>query len=93
MTSWSQPGPVVKWSSRRPVKPEVAGSNPVGTARAQARSDAAQAATNRSTQVLLNTAFNMFPDSSAAQGKKDGEQKPLTAEQIAFAQITQGIHW
>ena len=45
------------------------------------------------TQVLLNTAFNMFPDSSAAQGKKDGEQKPLNAEQIAFAQITQGIHW
>ena len=25
------------------------------------------------TQVLLNTAFNMFPDSSAAQGKKDAE--------------------
>jgi NAD(P)-dependent dehydrogenase (short-subunit alcohol dehydrogenase family) len=45
------------------------------------------------TQVLLNTAFNMFPDSAAAQGKKDGEQKALTAEQIAFAQITQGIHW
>ena len=39
------------------------------------------------------SAFNMFPDSSAAQGKKDGEQKPLNAEQIAFAQITQGIHW
>jgi hypothetical protein len=35
----------------------------------------------------------MFPDSSAAQGKKGGEQKPLTPEQIAFAQITQGIHW
>ena len=45
------------------------------------------------TQVLLNTAFNMFPDSSAAQGKKDGEPQPLTAEQIAFAQLTQGIHW
>ena len=45
------------------------------------------------TQVLLNTAFNMFPDSSAAQGKKDGESQALTAEQIAFAQITQGIHW
>ena len=44
------------------------------------------------TQVLLNTAFNMFPDSSAAQGKKDGESQALTAEQIAFAQITQGIH-
>jgi hypothetical protein len=35
----------------------------------------------------------MFPDSAAAQGKKDGEPQPLTAEQIAFAQITQGIHW
>jgi len=45
------------------------------------------------TQVLLNTAFNMFPDSAAAQGKKEGESKPLTAEQMAFAQITQGIHW
>jgi len=45
------------------------------------------------TQVLLNTAFNMFPDSSAAQGKKEGEAQPLSAEQMAFAQITQGIHW
>ncbi len=45
------------------------------------------------TQVMLNTAFHMFPDSSAAQGKKGGEPKPLTPEQIAFAQITQGIHW
>jgi NAD(P)-dependent dehydrogenase (short-subunit alcohol dehydrogenase family) len=45
------------------------------------------------TQVLLNTAFNMFPDSSAAQGRKGGEPQPLTAEQMAFAQLTQGIHW
>ena len=45
------------------------------------------------TQVLLNTAFNMFPDSPAAQGRKDGEPQPLTAEQMAFAQLTQGIHW
>ena len=45
------------------------------------------------TQVLLNTAFNMFPDSAAAQGKQDGEPQPLTAEQMAFAQLTQGIHW
>jgi len=46
------------------------------------------------TLVLLNTAFNMFPDSSAAQGRKEGgEPQPLTAEQIAFAQLTQGIHW
>jgi NAD(P)-dependent dehydrogenase (short-subunit alcohol dehydrogenase family) len=46
----------------------------------------------RLTQVLLNTAFHMFPDSAAAQGKKD-EAAPLTPEQMAFAQLTQGIHW
>ena len=45
------------------------------------------------TQVLLNSAFHMFPDSSAAQGKKDGEPQQLSPEQIAFAQLTQGIHW
>ena len=47
----------------------------------------------RLTQILLNTAFNMFPDSPAAQGKKDGEAQALTPEQMAFAQLTQGIHW
>ena len=45
------------------------------------------------TQVLLNTAFNMFPDSAAAQGKKSSEPQPLSPEQVAFAQLTQGIHW
>jgi len=51
------------------------------------------AAAPKLTQVLLNAAFNMFPDSSAAMGKKDGAPQPLSAEQIAFAQLTQGIHW
>ena len=53
------------------------------------------AAAPRLTQIMLNTAFNMFPDSAAAQGKK-GEpaaQQSLSPEQMAFAQITQGIHW
>jgi hypothetical protein len=45
------------------------------------------------TQVLLNSAFNMFPDSAAAKGQKEGEAQPLSAEQMAFAQLTQGIHW
>ena len=45
------------------------------------------------TQVLLNTAYNMFPDSAAAKGKKNGEPHQLSPEQIAFAQLTQGIHW
>jgi len=47
----------------------------------------------RLTQILLNTAFNMFPDSAAAQGKKEAPPQALTAEQMAFAQLTQGIHW
>ena len=52
------------------------------------------AAAPKLTQIMLNTAFNMFPDSSAAQGKKEGEApQPLSAEQMAFAALTQGIHW
>ncbi len=53
------------------------------------------AAAPRLTQIMLNTAFNMFPDSAAAQGKKGEPTKvePLSPEQMAFAQLTQGIHW
>ena len=49
----------------------------------------------KATQILLNTAFRMFPDSGVAKGKKGEEAKDveLSPEQIAFAQITQGIHW
>src|SRR5262249_52451449 len=47
----------------------------------------------RLTPILRKTAYNMFPDSAAAAGKKEGEAKPLTAEQMAFATLTQGIHW
>jgi NAD(P)-dependent dehydrogenase (short-subunit alcohol dehydrogenase family) len=47
------------------------------------------------TQIILNTAFRMFPDSAAAQGKKGESAKEveMTPEAMAFAQITQGIHW
>jgi len=48
------------------------------------------------TQIVLNSAFRMFPDSTAAKvGKKEAEAKEveLSPEQVAFAQITQGIHW
>jgi NAD(P)-dependent dehydrogenase (short-subunit alcohol dehydrogenase family) len=52
----------------------------------------------KATQIILNAAFRMFPDSTAAQGKKKKDGEPaaeveLTPEQMAFAQITQGIHW
>ena len=48
------------------------------------------------TELGMNTAFQMFGDSSAAKGAKgdSGEaiHKP-TPEQIALAQFTKGIHW
>ncbi len=47
------------------------------------------------TQIILNTAFRMFPDSHAAQGKKGevAKEVEMTPEAMAFAQITQGVHW
>ena len=45
------------------------------------------------TQIILNTAFRMFPDSGAAKGRKGEAKVELTPEQVAFAQFTQGIHW
>ncbi|HMW17810.1 MAG TPA: SDR family oxidoreductase [Accumulibacter sp.] len=42
-------------------------------------------------QIVMNTSFRMFPDSSAAAGKQDGQQQ--TADQIAFSQIMRGIHF
>ena len=44
-------------------------------------------------EVIQNTAFTLFPDSSAAKGGKgDGEQQ-ASSEQIAFASLMRGVHW
>ncbi len=43
-------------------------------------------------EISMNTAFQMFPDSTAAKGVKD-DQSAASAEQIALAQFTRGIHW
>ncbi|HXZ49105.1 MAG TPA: SDR family oxidoreductase [Usitatibacter sp.] len=48
----------------------------------------------KATQWILNAAFRMFPDSAAAHAHgSQGPEAQLTPEQIAFAQITRGIHW
>lgn len=44
------------------------------------------------TEVVLNTAFTLFPDSAAARGEK-ADAPEVSAEQMAFAQLTKGIHW
>ncbi len=43
-------------------------------------------------ELVLNTAFNLFPDSAAAKGMKGRDEKP-SSEQIAFAAVMRGVHW
>jgi NAD(P)-dependent dehydrogenase (short-subunit alcohol dehydrogenase family)/thioester reductase-like protein len=43
-------------------------------------------------QIIMNTAFRMFPDSAAARGEDPTGEKP-TADQIAFTQLMRGIHF
>ncbi len=43
-------------------------------------------------EIIMNSAFRMFPDSAAARGIKD-QQVPATQEQLAFASLMRGIHW
>lgn len=46
-------------------------------------------------EVVMNTAFELFPDSAAAKGDKKalkGETEP-SGEQIAFAALMRGVHW
>lgn len=43
------------------------------------------------TQIIMNTAFRMFPESAAASGKPVENEVP-SADQIAFTQLLRGIH-
>lgn len=45
-------------------------------------------------QIIMNTSFRMFPDSSAARHKPEGEaaDKP-SADQIAFTQMMRGVYF
>jgi len=41
---------------------------------------------------ILHMAYRVFPDSAAAKGKQDPEEKAST-EQIALAHLMKGVHW
>ena len=43
-------------------------------------------------EIVMNSAFRMFPDSSAAKGISE-DQEQASPEQLAFASLMQGIHW
>jgi short-subunit dehydrogenase len=47
----------------------------------------------KSMEVMMNTAFNMFPDSAAARGDKDSAPREVSPEQMAFASLMRGVHW
>lgn len=51
------------------------------------------AAVPRITQILMNTTFRMFPDSSAAKGEKLPAKPTLSPEAMAMAQMMRGIHF
>lgn len=44
-------------------------------------------------EIVMNSAFRMFPDSSASRGEKPGRDDQPTQEQVAFASLMRGIHW
>jgi NAD(P)-dependent dehydrogenase (short-subunit alcohol dehydrogenase family) len=54
----------------------------------------------KASDAILNTAYKLFPDSSAAKGKAGEDGKPskekeeeLSTEGVAFAYLMRGVHW
>ena len=41
---------------------------------------------------ILSTAYKVFPDSAAARGETDPEERAST-EQVALAHLMRGVHW
>ncbi|HEX2234547.1 MAG TPA: hypothetical protein VHG69_14410, partial [Thermoleophilaceae bacterium] len=56
----------------------------------------------KSVDIIMNTAYNLFPDSKAAKGRKEEEKKELPAgqkdeemstEAVAMAYLMRGVHF
>jgi NAD(P)-dependent dehydrogenase (short-subunit alcohol dehydrogenase family) len=52
----------------------------------------------KASDAILNTAYKLFPESSAAKGKgkddgKPEKEKELSTEGVAFAYLMRGVHW
>ena len=50
----------------------------------------------RAYEIVMNTAFRLFPDSPAAKGIKgvrQEQQQGASSEQVAFAALMRGVHW
>ena len=44
-------------------------------------------------EIVMNTGYRMFPDSTAAAGVPGGAKPKVSSEQVAFAAIMRGIYW
>jgi len=44
-------------------------------------------------EIVMNTGYRMFPDSSPGVGGKSIERPKVSTEQVAFAAVMRGIHW
>ncbi len=53
----------------------------------------------KASDAILNTAYKLFPDTSAAKGKegkvdgKPAKEAELSSEGVAFAYLMRGVHW
>jgi hypothetical protein len=53
----------------------------------------------KSIDYILNSAYKLFPDSSAARGERPRERaapapaEEASTEQVMFASLMRGIHW
>jgi thioester reductase-like protein len=54
--------------------------------------EVAYALAPKAVDQILHTAYKVFPDSAAASGKKDPNEK-ASMEQIAMANLMKGVHW
>ena len=56
--------------------------------------EVAYAAAPKAVDVILNTAYRLFPDTSAARGEKGSRSEDaMTSEAVAFAHLIPGVHW
>ena len=56
------------------------------------RGEVAYALAPKAVDQILHMAFKVFPDSAAAKGEKDPEEK-ASVEQVAMANLMKGVHW
>src|SRR5262249_60456417 len=54
--------------------------------------EVAYALAPKAVDQVLHMAYKVFPDSAAARGEKDPDEK-ASMEQVAMANLMKGVHW